>query len=164
MPLHTIEPKRLYRQIADQLRTLIEGGEFGPLHTPAGRARPGVAARRLAPLGARGADRARGRRPGRGAHGLGHLRARASAGNGAPGRVTAEAPLETIRAREVIESELAARAAATMKPRQLRGLARRHRARWSRTRPAGTLPTRGDRQFHVLHRRMPPTTPSCCVW
>ena len=28
MPLQTIEPRRLYRQIADQLRVLIDGGEF----------------------------------------------------------------------------------------------------------------------------------------
>ena len=28
MPLQTLEPKRLYRQIADQLRTLIAKGEF----------------------------------------------------------------------------------------------------------------------------------------
>jgi DNA-binding FadR family transcriptional regulator len=30
MPLQTIEPRRLYRQIADQLRTLIAAGEFVP--------------------------------------------------------------------------------------------------------------------------------------
>ena len=28
MPIQTIEPRRLYRQIADQLRLLIEAGEF----------------------------------------------------------------------------------------------------------------------------------------
>ena len=28
MPIQTIEPRRLYRQIADQLRLLIESGEF----------------------------------------------------------------------------------------------------------------------------------------
>ncbi len=30
MPLETIEHRRLYRQVADQLRGLIEGGEFAP--------------------------------------------------------------------------------------------------------------------------------------
>lgn len=30
MPLQAVEPKRLYRQIADQLATLIAGGEFPP--------------------------------------------------------------------------------------------------------------------------------------
>ena len=28
MPLQTIEPRRLYRQIAEQLRGLIHGGEY----------------------------------------------------------------------------------------------------------------------------------------
>src|SRR5207244_11594286 len=28
MPIHSIEPRRLYRQIADQIRTLIRSGEF----------------------------------------------------------------------------------------------------------------------------------------
>src|SRR2546423_11640486 len=28
MPIHSIEPRRLYRQIADQIRTLIRAGEF----------------------------------------------------------------------------------------------------------------------------------------
>ena len=28
MPIHAIEPRRLYRQIADQLRTLISDGEY----------------------------------------------------------------------------------------------------------------------------------------
>ena len=41
----------------------------------AARARTGAAARRLAAFGSRDADRARGRGPGRGVHGLGHLRA-----------------------------------------------------------------------------------------
>jgi DNA-binding FadR family transcriptional regulator len=30
MPIHSIEPRRLYRQIADQIRTLIRSGEFSP--------------------------------------------------------------------------------------------------------------------------------------
>src|SRR5207302_40380 len=30
MPFHSIEPRRLYRQIADQIRTLIRSGEFSP--------------------------------------------------------------------------------------------------------------------------------------
>jgi len=28
MPIHSIEPRRLYRQIADQIRTLIRSREF----------------------------------------------------------------------------------------------------------------------------------------
>jgi GntR family transcriptional repressor for pyruvate dehydrogenase complex len=147
MPLHTIEPKRLYRQIADQLRTLIEGGEFTP-HTrlPAERelaaqlgvSRPSVREALIA-LEVEGLVEVR--------MGSGiYVRERRPAG--APGRVTAEAPLETIRAREVIESELAARAAATMKPRQLRGL-REAITLMEQDSAGGTLPTRGDRLFHV---------------
>ena len=30
MPLQTVEPQRLYRQIANQLRALIDNGEFAP--------------------------------------------------------------------------------------------------------------------------------------
>ena len=30
MPLQTVEPQRLYRQIAEQLRSLIASGEFSP--------------------------------------------------------------------------------------------------------------------------------------
>src|SRR5438552_16381185 len=30
MPLQSIEPRRLYRQIADQIRGLIQAGEFAP--------------------------------------------------------------------------------------------------------------------------------------
>src|SRR5213079_1911863 len=30
MPFQSIEPRRLYRQIADQIRRLIGSGEFGP--------------------------------------------------------------------------------------------------------------------------------------
>ena len=36
MPIQTVEPRRLYRQIADQIRALIAGGEF----TPGGRLPP----------------------------------------------------------------------------------------------------------------------------
>src|SRR4051812_49408592 len=32
MPLQTVESRRLYRQIADQISTLISSGEFGPGH------------------------------------------------------------------------------------------------------------------------------------
>ena len=30
MPLTTVEPTRLYRQIADQIAALLDGGEFAP--------------------------------------------------------------------------------------------------------------------------------------
>jgi DNA-binding FadR family transcriptional regulator len=147
MPLQTIEPKRLYRQIADQLRGLIERGELKPLQRlPAERdlalqlgvSRPSVREALIA-LEVEGLVEVR--------MGSG-IYVRERGVNEAPGRVTAEAPLETIRAREVIESELAARAAATMKPRQLRAL-RDAITLMEKDSSAGVLPTRGDRQFHV---------------
>lgn len=62
--------------------------------------------------------------------------------------VSAEPPLEIIRAREVIECELAARAAHTMKAAQVRGL--RDAIRLMQHEAAqGQLPTQGDRLFHV---------------
>ena len=79
MPLQTVEPQRLYRQIAEQLRALIDDGRVHAGQPAAGRARPGQAARREPALGARSADRAGGRRLGRGAHRLGRLRAGARA-------------------------------------------------------------------------------------
>jgi DNA-binding FadR family transcriptional regulator len=123
MPLHTIEPKRLYRQIADQVRALVEQGEFPP-----GTRLP--AERELAQL--LGVSRPSVRE--------------ASPGRAAP--VMAEPPLETIRAREVIESELAARAAQVMKAPQLRGL-REAVALMKDEAAQGQLPTQGDRLFHL---------------
>ena len=75
MPFQSIEPRRLYRQIADQIRGLIKSGEF-----PAGARLPPERdlAKQLGvsrPTRARGADRARGRGAGRSAHRLRHLRA-----------------------------------------------------------------------------------------
>ena len=79
MPAQTVEPQRLYRQIAEQLRALIDGGRVHAGAPAAGRARPGQAARREPALGARSADRAGSRRLGRGAHRLGRVRAASAA-------------------------------------------------------------------------------------
>ena len=147
MPLHAIEPRRLYRQIADQLRLLIERGEFALGLAPAARARPRTAARRVASVGARSADRARGRGPGRGAHGLGHLcRARRGAAarsrrvrrRGAA-RDDPRARGHRVRARRACGDAPEAGAAARA--------ARNDRADGddSRRRP---VPLRGDRLFH----------------
>ena len=62
--------------------------------------------------------------------------------------MVAEAPLETIRARQVIESELAAQAALQMKPAQMRGL-REAITLMEEDSAAGHVPTRGDRLFHL---------------
>ena len=63
-------------------------------------------------------------------------------------RITAEAPLETIRARQLIESELAAQAARTMKKSQIAGL-REAITVMEGEAAAGQSGTRGDRLFHT---------------
>ena len=73
MPFQSIEPRRLYRQIADQIRALIKSGEFPAgarlpperdLAKQLGVSRPSVREALIA-LEVEG--------PGRGAHRLGHL-------------------------------------------------------------------------------------------
>jgi|SRR5438105_2047039 len=146
MPLQTIAPRRLYRQIADQLRTLIEGGEYPvgtrlpperDLAVQLGVSRPSVREALIA-LEVEGLVEVR---MGSGIYVL-------DAQPAGTRRITAEAPLETIRARQLIESELAAHAARTMKRSQIGGL-REAIAVMEGEAAAGQLPTRGDRLFHL---------------
>ena len=146
MPLQTIEPRRLYRQIAGQLRSLIEQGEFAvgarlpperDLAVQLGVSRPSVREALIA------------------LEVEGHVEVRMGSGiyvrQGDPAQarvVSAEAPLETIRARQLIESELAAHAAMHMKKAQLTGL-REALALMEADAAAGRTPTRGDRLFHA---------------
>lgn len=146
MPIQTIEPRRLYRQIADQLRGLIERGEYAvgsrlpperDLALQLGVSRPSVREALIA-LEVEGLVEVR--------MGSGiyvrqhdpqqHLR-----------RAHGEGPLETIRARQVIEAELAAIAARQMKKTQIAGL-RNALALMQQEVDAGQMPTRGDRLFH----------------
>jgi GntR family transcriptional regulator, transcriptional repressor for pyruvate dehydrogenase complex len=147
MPLQTIEPRRLYRQIADQLRLLIERGEFEvgsrlpperDLALQLGVSRPSV----REALIALEVECLVEVRMGSGVY----VRSASAVANG--GRVVAEAPLETIRARELIESELAAQAARHMKPALVRGL-REAIAMMEKEAAAGQVPVRGDRLFHL---------------
>ena len=146
MPLQTIEPRRLYRQIAGQLRALIETGEFAvgarlpperDLAQQLGVSRPSVREALIA------------------LEVEGHVEVRMGSGvyvrqsDPASARVvSAEAPLETIRARQLIESELAAHAATHMKKAQIGGL-REAIALMESDAAAGHTPTRGDRLFHT---------------
>lgn len=149
MPLHTIEPKRLYRQIADQVRALVERGEFPrgtrlpaerELAQQLGVSRPSVREALIA-LEVEGLVEVR--------MGSGiYVRDQSAPPAGRAQPVTAEPPLETIRARELIECELAARAAATMKAAQVRGLKEAIRLMQQEV-DDGHMPTQGDRQFHV---------------
>ena len=146
MPLQAIAPRRLYRQIADQLRALIERGEFAvgtrlpperDLALQLGVSRPSVREALIA-LEVEGWVEVR--------MGSGIYVRRSEPG--AARQVTAEGPLETIRARQLIESELAAHAARHMKKAQIAGL-RQAIALMEDEASAGRVPTRGDRLFHI---------------
>jgi GntR family transcriptional regulator, transcriptional repressor for pyruvate dehydrogenase complex len=146
MPLQTIEPRRLYRQIADQLRALIERAEFAvgtrlpperDLAVQLGVSRPSVREALIA-LEVEGLVEVR---MGSGVY-VRHA-------EGASARtVTAEGPLEIIRARQLIEAELAAHAARSMKKPQVAGL-REAIALMEEEAAAGQTPTQGDRLFHT---------------
>ena len=146
MPIETIEPRRLYRQIADQLRGLVERGEYAvgaklpperDLALQLGVSRPSVREALIA-LEVEGLVEVR--------MGSGIYVRPADAARARP--VLAEGPLETLRARQLIESELAARAAAHMKKAQVAGL-RNAVALMQQEVASGHTPTRGDRLFHL---------------
>ena len=115
MPIHTIEPQRLYRQIADQLRALLIKGEFAPgtrlpaerdLAVQLGVSRPSVREALIA-LEVSGWVEVR---VGSGVYAL--YRSQQQASPFAQALVPASdaewGPLELIRARRVIEGETAA--------------------------------------------------------
>ena len=147
MPLQAIEPRRLYRQIADQLRALIERDEFAvgtrlpperDLAAQLGVSRPSVREALIA-LEVEGLVEVR--------MGSGVYVRKLEGPAHRP--VTAEGPLEIIRARQLIEAELAAHAAHHMKKPQLVALREAVRLMQEEA-AAGQTPTRGDRLFHVL--------------
>ena len=148
MPLQTIEPRRLYRQIADQLRVLIAAGEFAlgsrlpperDLAVQLGVSRPSVREALIA-LEVEGLVEVR--------MGSGiYVMALEPAAH--PRTIEAAlGPFDIIRARQLIESELAALAARQKSATAIK-----------RLRASGTLmeddiargvrPIRGDRDFHV---------------
>ena len=157
MPLHTIEPRRLYRQIADQLRALIDAGEIASgarlpperdLALQLGVSRPSVREALIA-LEMEGRIEVRMGsgiyvRPEPGPPGAaGTTAARSRAGS-----EVGEGPLETIRARQLIEAELAALAAVRMQANQI-GRLGDALALMRRAVALGQLPTAADRQFHL---------------
>jgi DNA-binding FadR family transcriptional regulator len=149
MPLHAVESRRLYRQIADQLRALIAAGEFPlasrlpperDLAAQLGVSRPSVREALIA-LEVEGLVEVR---MGSGIY-VTALEAQ-SASRGAVG--TALGPFDIIRARALIEAELAALAARVHTPRlhkRLRDAVKVMEDDIAR----GVMPLRGDREFHV---------------
>lgn len=145
MPFQPIEPRRLYRQIADQLRQLIQSGEFAvgsrlpserDLAAKMGVSRPSVREALIA------------------LETEGLIEVRMGSGIVVIGKETvrqldnAHGPLEIIRARQLIECELAALAASSTDPSLLPDL-------WETLSDmetdiaAGAMPIRGDRAFHI---------------
>jgi len=76
------------------------------------------------------------------------VRSAAAPAPSAAAAATGEGPLETIRARQLIEAELAAHAARQMKKAQIAGL-REAVMLMEQEVAAGQMPTRGDRLFHL---------------
>ena len=151
MPLQAVEPQRLYRQIAEQLRVLIKAGEFAPgtrlpaerdLARQLGVSRPSVREALIAldvegwvevrsGSGVYALDRPNGSRP--------------AATDTAPPEW---GPLELIRARRVVEGETAAIAARQAKRRDLDAM-RAAIDSMARDADQGVMPLVGDRTFHT---------------
>jgi DNA-binding FadR family transcriptional regulator len=148
MPLQSIEPRRLYRQIADQIRALIKSGEFGAgsrlpperdLARQFGVSRPSVREALIA-LEVEGLVDVR--------IGSGiYVRAPSEGAiNDAPEALAG--PFELLRARYVIESECAALAAKSAKRPQLAAI-EAALDDMDREMEAGRQPLPSDRVFHL---------------
>jgi GntR family transcriptional regulator, transcriptional repressor for pyruvate dehydrogenase complex len=146
MPFQSIEPRRLYRQIADQIRSLIRSGEF-----PAGSRLPPERdlARQL------GVSRPSVREAVIALEVEGLVEVRIGSGiyvrAPEPSRPSAEAtagPFELLRARYVIEAECAALAAKSAKRAQLEDIEVALQD-MERQIDAGHVPLAEDRMFHL---------------
>jgi DNA-binding FadR family transcriptional regulator len=153
MPLQTVEPQRLYRQIAEQLRSLIATGEFTPggrlpaerdLARQLGVSRPSVREALIA-LEVEGVIDVR---TGSGIY--------VRAADARP-RATAKprksdqgewGPLEVMRARELVEGEVAALAARNARRPQIAAIAGAL-SQMREQAAAGIIPRRGDEAFHT---------------
>lgn len=147
MPLQSIEPRRLYRQIADQIRTLIASGEYATgarlpperdLARQLGVSRPSVREALIA-LEVEGRVEVR--------IGSG-IYVQAAAPRTEPVHEEAFGPFELLRARWVIESECAALAARSARKEQVQAIDQAL-ARMERDARAGAVPLEGDREFHL---------------
>jgi GntR family transcriptional regulator, transcriptional repressor for pyruvate dehydrogenase complex len=149
MPLHAVESKRLYRQIAEQLRGLIAAGEYPlgsrlpperDLAVQLGVSRPSVREALIA-LEVEGLVEVR--------MGSGVYVTALDATPAARGVVEATlGPFDIIRARALIEAELAALAARACTPLLLKKMRAAIKAMEDDI-ARGVMPIRGDREFHL---------------
>ncbi|MGZ5269892.1 MAG: FadR/GntR family transcriptional regulator [Ramlibacter sp.] len=152
MPLQAVESQRLYRQIAEQLRGLITAGEFEAgsrlpaerdLARQLGVSRPAVREALIA-LEVEGWVEVR---IGSGVYirpqAAGHGR-----GNGHAAGPAEWGPLELMRARELVEGEVAALAARRARKAQIAAMADAL-AHMQSDAQAGVVPREGDEAFHA---------------
>ncbi|MGZ5179223.1 MAG: FadR/GntR family transcriptional regulator [Ramlibacter sp.] len=152
MPLQAVESQRLYRQIAEQLRGLITAGEFEAgsrlpaerdLARQLGVSRPSVREALIA-LEVEGWVEVR---IGSGVYirpqAAGHGR-----GNGHAAGPAEWGPLELMRARELVEGEVAALAARRARKAQIAAMADAL-AHMQSDAQAGVVPREGDEAFHA---------------
>lgn len=153
MPLQTVEPQRLYRQIADQLRTLIGSGEFSvgarlpaerDLSRQLGVSRPTVREALIA-LEVEGWVEVR---TGSGIYVQPpQQRSGQSAPRNGDGTGTDWGPLELMRARELVEGEVAALAARHARKTHVAAMTSALE-RMREEAAAGIEPREGDEAFH----------------
>lgn len=154
MPLQAVEPQRLYRQIAGQLRALITAGEWDvgtrlpaerDLARQLGVSRPSVREALIA-MEVEGWVEVR---TGSGVYVLDRS-AHASHGNADRAQQISPdewGPLELIRARRVVEGEVAAMAATQAKRKHIDAMGKAI-ASMRQDADQGVLPLAGDRAFH----------------
>ena len=151
MPLQTVEPQRLYRQIAEQLRSLISAGEFAAgsrlpaerdLARQLGVSRPSVREALIA-LEVESVIKVRT------GSGIYVLQPKAPAARRKKAVDSSEwGPLELMRARELVESEVAALAARNAKKRDLLTI-EKALAQMRKEVAQGKEPRAGDEAFHT---------------
>ena len=150
MPLQALEPQRLYRKIADQLRSLIASGEF-----PVGERLPAerdlarqLAVSRPSVREALIALEVQGMVEVRTGSGVYVQKTKPSRSSQSTAAINEWGPLELIRARKVVEGEIASMAALLAKRKDVAAM--RQAIDWMRSDAAqGVLPLDGDRAFHA---------------
>ena len=148
MPDKSVEPQRLYRQIAKQIQDLIKSGEFAvgsrlpaerDLATQLSVSRPSVREALIA-LEVEGVIEVR---TGSGIYVLD----RPAPGNNVPAPTTEWGPLELIRARRVVEGEIASMVATQAKRRDFAAMDLAIQS-MQKDADRGVVPLEGDRAFH----------------